>query len=225
MEEIEIKELLRYYVKKIPMIIVIGLLCLIIGYLYTGYIKKPLYKGETTLVLVKSEGNGEVVTQNDIVLNQKLVSTYSVVIKSKRVLKQVKERLNLEESVSEIAKKIEVSNQNDTEIIKISVSDESGNKAAIIANTIGEVFTEEIKEIYKLENVATIDEAEEETVAYNIDVVKSSAISMIGGMIIAIGILFISYYFDTTIKSSEEIEKRLGVAVIGNIPLTGKKER
>ena len=33
------------------------------------------------------------------------------------------------------------------------------------------------------------------------------------------------YYFDTSIKSSEMIEERLGVPVIGNIPLSGKSKK
>ena len=52
----------------------------------------------------------------------------------------------------------------------------------------------------------------------NIEIVKSSVIFFALGFMLSIVIIFVIYYFDTSIKSSEEIENRLGVPVIGNVP-------
>ena len=42
------------------------------------------------------------------------------------------------------------------------------------------------------------------------------------GFVVSMGVVFVVYYFDTSVKSSEEIENRLGIAVIGSIPMAGK---
>ena len=222
MEEINLKDLLVYFLKKTPIILFVTLLFLTVGIIYTMFIKTPLYKGDTTLILVKQDSNygqeSSSQTQSDILLNQKLVTTYSELIKSKRVLNQVISILELDCTNTELSQKINVSSVKDTEIIKISVSDENKKDASRIANTIADVFKYEVMDIYDLQNVTIIDKAEVQKEPYNIEVVKSAVIFFAIGFMLSVGVIFVIYYFDTSIKSSEEIENRLGVPVIGNVP-------
>jgi len=225
MEEINLKDLFKFFMRKIPIILFVTILVLSLGITYTSFLKTPLYSGDTTLILVKSE-NGQVatVTQSDIVLNQKLVSTYAKIIKSKRVLNQVIEELKLSYDYEELMENVSVSSGNDTEIIKISVTDQDAKQATRIANMIAEVFKSEIMEIYNLENVSIIDEAEIAKEPYNIQPIRDFVIYFGIGIVISSGIVLMIYYFDTSVKSSEMIEERLGIPVIGNIPLSGKKK-
>lgn len=226
MEEINLKDLLTYFMKKIPIILLISIIVMTLGMCYTLFFKTPLYHGNVTLILVKKDSDYNsttTITQNDIVLNQKLVATYTEIIKSRRVLKQVINDLDLEYNASELSNKVSVSSISDTEIIKISVSDEDSKQAVKIANTIAEVFKEEVVEIYSLENVSIIDKAEVQDSPYNIQVARSAILFLALGLGASVMVLFVIYYFDTSIKSAEEIERRLGVPVIGNVPLLGKK--
>lgn len=222
MEEIDLKDLFGFFVKKIPVIMVITLIVFAVGTSYTVFLKTPLYKSNTTLILVKKQSSNEneqaSQTQNDIILNQKLVSTYSEIIKSRRVLNQVVNTLNLDYSSDELSEKITVSSISDTEIIKISVSDKDNKKSAKIADTIANVFSKEIMDIYNLENVSIIDSAEIEEEPYNIQIIRDFVIYVAVGLVLSCGVVFIIYYFDDSIKSSEEIENRLGITVIGSIP-------
>jgi len=222
MEEINLKDLFSFFMKKMPIILFITSIVFAIGIGYSLFLKTPLYKGNTTLILVKKQTGYEQgaigLTQNDIVLNQKLVATYSELVKSRRVLNQVVNKLNLGYSSSELSKNITVSSVSDTEIIKISVSDEDNKKAVQIANTIADVFKDEVMAIYSLENVSIIDEAEVQENPYNIQILKDVVIFLMAGLVLSVGIMFVVYYFDTSIKSSEEIESKLGIPVIGNIP-------
>ena len=186
MEEINIKDLLMYYLKKVPIIAMVSFVMLAFGMLYSVLIKQPLYYGDVTLILVQENKNynqNSNLTQNDIALNQKLVTTYSEIIKSKRVLNRVIDEMKLDYKTEELAKKINVSSVKDTEIIKIAVSDSNNKEAAKIANKIASVFQNEVTDIYNLENVAVIDSAEVQI---------------------------------------DEVEKELGVPVIGTIPLSRK---
>jgi len=214
--------LFSFFMKKMPIILFITSIVFAIGIGYSLFLKTPLYKGNTTLILVKKQTGYEQgaigLTQNDIVLNQKLVATYSELVKSRRVLNQVVNKLNLGYSSSELSKNITVSSVSDTEIIKISVSDEDNKKAVQIANTIADVFKDEVMAIYSLENVSIIDEAEVQENPYNIQILKDVVIFLMAGLVLSVGIMFVVYYFDTSIKSSEEIESKLGIPVIGNIP-------
>ena len=227
MEEVDLKELFVYFGKRMSIIVAVTFLCVITGVVYTKYIKTPLYEGKTTIILVNknndANNNSNAITQSDLIVNQKLVSTYTQIVKSKKVLKQVITNLGLKYSYAELNNKVSVSNISDTEIIKISVYDENPEVAVNIANSVAEVFKIEVGEIYHLENITIIDKAEASKSPYNIKIVKTVGICFVGGIALSMMLLFVLYYFDTSIKSSEEVENRLGIPVIGTIPHAGRR--
>lgn len=215
MEDLNLKELFSYFISKIWIVILLLMLSLSSMFLYSNYIQIPLYKSSTKLVLVSQ--NGEL-TQNDVTLNQKLVSTYKEIIRSRRVLEQVVNNLQLTESWQEVQKNVSVTINSNTEIITISVSNEDSNKAYKIANEIATVFSNEIVNIYNIDNVTILENPVESTVAYNINVPKQMLLAALAGIVLGSGIILVIFYFDTTIKSSEDIEKKLGLIVLGSVP-------
>lgn len=90
MDEINLQEFLYNLRKKIPVLIIATLIGAILGGVNLIFMTKPMYESSTTLILVKSnsESNSSI-TQTDIVLNQKLIGTYSEIIKSRSVAKEV----------------------------------------------------------------------------------------------------------------------------------------
>ena len=205
MEEIDLKELFDYFNTKAKTIILIIILIVIAGNVYTILTRKPMYKSDTTIVLV-SESN----TQNnytDLQMNKNLVDTYSEIIKSRKVLNPVIKNLKLKYSYNELKEKVSVSPVTNTEIIRVSVSDKNPKKAKEIANEIGNVFTEKIQKIYNLNNVSIVDKAIKAKSPYNINYIKDNAIYIAIGLVLSCGLVFIKFYFDTTIKTSEEVEK------------------
>lgn len=220
MEEIDLKELLNYFVSKIFLMLSIVFVVLIIGFSYDAFIKVPKYKSYTT-VLLTTENN--TITSNDIILNKNLIGTYTEIIKSRKVVRNVIEDLDLDYTVEELQKNISVSNVNDTEIIKITVEDKNSNVAKNIANETAKVFNAEIIKHYNIQNIGIVDYAEESLVPYNINLIKSIAIYLMIGIILSLAVVFVMFYFDTTIKTVEEVERKLNIPVIGAIPVGGRK--
>ena len=224
MEEINLKELFEYFVSKLPIIVIAALLTTLVGIAYGLWIQKPMYNSYTTIVLTRTDNDsttadGTGITQSDILLNQNLVSTYREIIKSKRILNQVINNLDLNISTDELEKNISVTSEKDTEVIKISVNNSNPTDAKDIANEIERVFSNEIISIYNIKNITIIDYAEEDTTPYNINVPKQIILAFLIGFILACAVIFVTFYFDTTIKSSEEIENKLGLPVLGVVPL------
>ncbi len=221
MEEINLKELFEYIKERVLIIAVVVLAILIIGSIYSLFIKTPMYKSTSTLVLVSDEGSSTAnagTTANDVTLNNQLVSTYSKIVTSHRVIDTVIDNLKLDKTYAEVVKEVGVTTETGTQIIKVSVSDPDKQLAASITNEIVKVFGEEIKSIYKLQNVSVVDKAEEATSPANVNYLKEAIIYILVGVVLAFGIVFIIFYFDTSIKSAEEIENKLGLPVIGVIP-------
>lgn len=224
MEEINLGELVKFFVSKIKFILLAMEICLIIGFVYIKFVQVPMYHSSTTLILVSDNQQQSAASiQSDVTLNKNLVATYSEIVKSRSVLQQVIKELKLDDNVASLSSRISVSSVENTEIIRIQVSDANNEKAQKIAETTAKIFISEVKKLYNLTNVSTIDEASLETSPYNINVIKQLTIALLLGLIGSVGIMFLIFYFDTTIKSSKDIEDKLGLAVVGNIPIVTKK--
>ena len=223
MEEIDLKEVLNYYKGKVLWIILAVLLMIGIGNGYRALTRIPLYNSDTSVILVSNNTNQSNATFNELQVNKNLVSTYSEIIKSRKVLEPVIENLFLDYSYSTLKSNVSVAAIGDTQLIKISVSDKDPYQAKTIADEIAEVFISEVKDIYKLDNVKVVDRAVQANKPYNVNYIKDNLIFIAIGLVISGGIIFVIYYFDTTIKTSEEIENKLGLTVIGIVPKVNNK--
>ena len=223
MEEINLKDLFNYFLSKKLYIILITLIAVIIGVLYSTFFKTPMYKSYTTMLLTK-ENDSTSITSNDITLNKNLVDTYSEIIRSRKIASKVINNLDLNYSIEELKSRISVSSINDTEIIKITVVDEDSKLAMDIANETASVFKTEIVKLYNIQNIGVVDVAETANSPYNMNSLKGIIISLLIGIVLSLALVFIMYYFDTTIKSAEEVEEKLGLPVIGKVPNLGGKK-
>ena len=225
MEEIDLKELFNIFWSKKLQIILVIFIFMIMGAVYSIGLKMPLYTSSTSLVLAmadnseKNKKDEDSITTTDITLNSKLVSTYSELIKSKKVLRQVVSNLQIDENADRLKSKIKVSSVQDTEVIKISVTHEKPAYAAKIANEITKVFSKEVNELYKINNVYIVDEAEVQNSPSNINHIKDIILFGMIGLVISAAYVFVLNMLDTTIKSSEDIESQLGIPVLVTIPL------
>lgn len=225
MEEFELKELIRMFWNKKIHIILITLIFIVIGTIYTIGFVTPMYTSSTTLVLAASDKTTETnkqagtITTTDVTLNSKLVATYSELVKSKNVLRQVISNLGIKVNEEDLRNNITVSSVKETELIEITVSNENASYAAKIANEIAKVFTAKVGEIYNINNVHVVDEAEVSTEPSNINHTKDIVIFAFIGIIISVMYVLIVNMLDTTVKTQEDIEKAIKIPVLANIPI------
>lgn len=222
MEEVDLKEFIMLFWNKKVSIILITIIFMFIGIIYSVGFITPKYTSSTTLLLATSESSNSktnTITTSDITLNSKLVSTYSELVKSKNVTRQVISNLGIDETEDELRNSITVSSVKDTELIKISVTDKNATNAYNIANEIAKVFTQKVSEIYNINNVQILDQAEVSSTPSNINHAKDVIMFTFVGLFVAIVFVLVANMLDTTIKSSEEVEKLCNVPVIASIPL------
>ena len=225
MEELDLKELFEIFWSKKLHIILIVLILMVIGLIYTIGFTTPMYTSSTTLVLATAGNNQEQsqetnsITTNDVTLNSKLVSTYSELVKSKNVLRQVISNLNIDVKEEALRKNVTVTAVKDTELIEISVTNQNPTYSAKIANEIAKVFTEKVAEIYNINNVHIVDEAEVANSPSNINHARDVLIFAFIGIVIAAMYVLIANMLDTTIKTQEDIEKLYKLPVLAAIPI------
>ena len=219
MEEINIKDFFNYLKKYIFIICGVIILFVIGIFIYDKSIKKPLYTTYTTIILTKSNETqtNTTITQNDILLNQKLVETYTKIIKSKLVLDQVISETGITYTAQELGENVSVEAYENTEMLKISVTDSDPELSASIANSIAQVFSGEVAKIYQMNNISVIDIAQIPEEVSNNTLVRDVFIALFISIFGSIGVIFIIYYFDDSIKLTDDLEEEIGMPVIAKV--------
>lgn len=221
MEEIELRELFYIIWKRIWIILLITILAVATSGIVSFYVLEPEYQTFTTLMVGKPKQSGEENMQyQDVLMNQKLVSTYGELAKSKIVSNEVIDKLNLDMSADTLRNKVSVSLVKNTEIIKIEVMDNDPEFASMIANETALVFMKNVTNIMKIENVQVIDKAEVPTYPIKPRPMLNMAIAGVLGIMVSVFLIFLLEYLDNTIKTPADVEKYLGLSVIGTIPKT-----
>ncbi len=219
MEEINIKDFFNYLKKYILIICGVVVIFVIGVFTYDKSIKKPLYTTYTTIILTKSNEaqTSTTITQNDILLNQKLVETYTKIIKSKLVLDQVISETGITYTAEELGQNVAVEAYENTEMLKISVTDSDPELSASIANSIAQVFSGEVAKIYQMNNISVIDIAQVPEEVSNNTLTRDFFIALFISIFGSIGVIFIIYYFDDSIKLTDDLEEEIGMPVIAKV--------
>lgn len=198
---------------------VVGLIALLLS----KFVVTEIYESNTKIVIL-NKSNNNTITYSDMQLNTQLTKDYAQLIKTRHVLETVIETCGLEESYGSLAQRVEVTNLSDTRIISITVSDPSPQMAQYLAGEICTVASAHIKDVMDLEAVNVADEANLPTSPASPNVGKWTILGGAIGAFLCIAVLMIRFLLDDTIKSSEDIERYLGLSTLALIPVRGEEE-
>lgn len=218
-ETISLKEIFAVLRKRIVMILSLIVSFAAIAFLASYFLITPTYQASASVVVNQEENVDVTALNNAIQSNISLINTYKIVMTSPVILDEVAKEMNVSLSSSELAEKMEVTSEADTQIITVTATDTSQGKAAELANTTVDVFQKEIPELMNLENVKPLSLAEtvENPSPASPNILLNTAIALVLGAMVGIGLAFLLEYLDNTVKTEADIEKRIGIPVIGII--------
>ena len=221
--EIDIMLLLRRIWSQ-KLIIVLTTLVFTAGALmYSLFIATPKYNSTTRVYVVNQKKDNQAITTQDVQLGTLLVKDYKEIILSNSVMSDVVAKNKLQITPGELAKKISVDAPKDTRIISITVTDKDPQKARDLANAVREVSADKIKEVTKIEDVTTLEQAEAALTPSSPNVFKNSVLAALLGFILAVGGVVLIELMDDRIKRPEDIEETMNLVLLGVIPSTNKK--
>lgn len=225
-ENIEIQRILDILFSKKIMIVCILIIFILLGYLYSYHYVIPEYKSTSTLLLLPNSNAGnDTITNSDLILNSGLISTYSNIAKKSKVLKQVISNLGLNMTEEELLSNMKINIIKDTYIIEIAIINQNAQLAMDITTELANVFLNEIKEIYNLDNIGIVDGAQFPEQPYNVNHVRDILIFILAGMSVSFVYVMGIYIFDNTLKKEEDIEKYIKIMTLGSIPMNQNKKQ
>ena len=222
MEEqvISISEIIDAVKKRWKIIALTTVLATLVSGIFSFFVISPTYEASTKVFIGKEESSMESYNYNDITMYQKLLKTYSELIKTKDLINRAITNSKYELKVEEVLNDVSVTTVADTQMIQISYRSTSPNIAKNMLENITNEFIVTAQELVPNGNVRILESVElpKNPVAPNKKM--NIAIAFMLGMMVGFGIVFLLEYLDNTYKNKEQLEKDLDIPVLGVIPMS-----
>lgn len=221
--EIDLVELFFALKRKVVAIVVSTLVFAVLAGGITKFAITPMYSSSAQLYVLSKQGISQL---TDLTMGTQLTQDYMIIAKTRPVLERTIEELNLKLDYKELGNKVTVTNESDTRIMKITVTDADPQVAQQIAQKLSEVTAETVASKMDVKKPTIIENAYEAENPDSPSMKKNVVIGAALGFLLACGIVVVQFMLNDTICKEEDIEKYLGINTLAKLPLEkGEKKR
>ena len=186
-QEINLYDLLRYYAKNWLNLLGALFIGAIIGVAYTGIIQTPLYKSQSTMIIVSTNKTASEKASN-------INNNYAELFKSRLVLETVVREKGYTGSYEQLLSRTTATTDADTDILRVSIADPDPKTSQALLFASVKTFKDQAKGIYtNAENIKTVDTASLPSSAYNVKAPMQIGLSMAAVFFAAVIALFFVY--------------------------------
>lgn len=215
--EIDLVELFFELLKYWKQIAVSTVLVAVIALLISKFLMTPMYESTSELyVLSKSTS---ITSLTDIQMGTNLTNDYIVVVTERTVLEQVIRNLSLSMDYKDLGDEITVNNPSNSRILQITVKDANPELAKAIADELADVSAAFISEKMDQDPPSIISYGYQDGKPVSPSIFKNTIIGALLGFVLAAAVIVLAYMFNDTIMTADDIEKKLGLNVLGSLPL------
>ena len=222
LEIVDVKDLVSVFLKRVWIMIFAGIIATSAFFVVNTITCEPEYSSTATLYILGQNDSSSSVSEinTQISIATKIVNDCTHMIKSHTVLDHVIDTLGIGESTTYagLKQKISTNNPTDTRILEVTARASTPEEAKTIVDAICEKAKVEIARTVGFEQVNIFEEGVYDPTPCN----KTGAMTYIFiALITAIlvyGIFVVIFIFDDSVWTDEEIDKYLGLSVLGDIP-------
>ena len=224
--EIDLLELFHLIRARIWIIILSGILTAVCAGLISSFLLTPIYTSTTKLYILNKSTSLTSLALQDLQLGTQLTQDYMVLVKSRPVVTQVIDNLELNMTYEDMLNVITIDNPANTRILEITADYPDPYLAKRIVDEFATVSTTRIAKIMDTSEPTVVEEGYLQPNPSSPNIKKNTIIGALIGILLSGGIIVVLYLLDDTIKDSEDIEKYLGLHTLGLIPIetSGQKQ-
>ena len=215
---IRLDELFEALKKRWLMIISITLVATIVSAALSFFVIKPQYEASTKVFIGKDESENQSYSQNDVLMYQKLMKTYSEAIKTKDLISRGLKGTSINIEPKDVLSNLTVVTVADTQILQIKYKSKNPQEAKAIIEGISDEFIKTSKELVPNGNIKVIEAVELPENAVSPNKKMNIAIAFLLGLMIGVGLAFLLEFLDNTFKNKDQLEREFEIPVIGSIP-------
>lgn len=227
--EINLADVFQILISKWIYILLAGVLVALAVGLVTHFFIKKKYTASTSMYIYTTADQNQTGTISYSELNaaDNLIKTYQVIVKSNSVLDTIAERFNAEHPEyaewdirsGSLLQATSVSVPSGTKLIQVSVTTRDPKLSADIANTFAKYVPDQIVRITKAGGVEIVDYATVPNGPSSPNLTRNAVIGFAAGFVLVAVYFLLRAYLDTTIYTSEEVQKISRCPVIGTVPM------
>lgn len=221
--EIDLREIIFELLNHWKLILLSTVMVGAIAFVISVFLLTPQYESTSELyVLSKSTS---ITSLADIQMGTNLTNDYMVVVKGRPVIEQVIANLGLEETYKSLSERVTLNNPSDSRILEITVKDPDPQNAKIIADEIAEVASAFIAEKMDQDPPTIIQNGYADGRPVSPSIPKNTVIGALVGAFLAMALVILTYLLNDTIMSAEDVERKLGLNLLGTLPLEQEEEQ
>ena len=217
-DTIDLLEVLEVVRQHILVILLVTVIAAAAGFGVSKFVLVPHYEASALIIVNTRQDVTANVTSDQINSATKLVSTYSIIIKSDTVLQQVINNLGLSLTYGQLKERVTVSAVDDTQVMQVTVRSDNPEWARQVCEQITAISPDVILESVEAGSVKLISQASVTPDPVSPNVPKNTAIAAILGLVASIGIVVLRELLDNKIKTEDDVRKYLDLPVVGVIP-------
>ncbi|AIR11257.1 YveK family protein [Ligilactobacillus salivarius] len=217
---IDLSRLMVILKNNIVSIITWMILGLIVALGSVFFLIEPKYSSSIDILVNQKANNAQVqyaTQQADL----QAINTYKDVLTKPiiltPVLKEIKNTDNYQGNLNSLTKSIKVSNQTNSQVVTVTVTDKNAYVAADIANIVGKVFAKKVKKMMQVDNVMIVSDAKVNSKPVSPNKKIFALAGAVLGLFIGVAIAFIKEFTDKTVKDSNFLTDELGLTNIGSV--------
>lgn len=223
-DNIKLAEVIKVFKKNLVFIAFITLGSLIISAIITFFIMTPKYEASTQILVNQSQNEGDELSSTDLQSSRDLINTYNVILTSPAILEPVIENTSFDGTIEDLRSNINVTAEEESQVATITVESEEPTNAGELANTLAQTFEQEISNIMDVDNVSILSEAQSSEMPVSPKPLINLMLALIFGFLIGTSIAFLLEYLDKSLKTEQDVEKELGIPILGVVPIMASEE-
>jgi capsular polysaccharide biosynthesis protein len=216
--ELRLQDILEILKRKWKLVIAVASITTIITALVNFFLITPIFQVNSKVFIGKEENISSKYDNSDVQMYQKLLKTYSELMKTKDLIEASINKNNLNISADEVIDNLKVTPMTDTQILQVSYENKDKVLAREVLVSIIDEFMLESKTIIQNGNVKVIESSELPEKPISPQKALNVAIAFIIGFMVGASLALLKEYVDDTVKTKEQTENVMGLPVIGMIP-------
>ena len=209
-------ELLKLLRKHIKLVIALPVVCALATAAVAWLVLPNTYTASVSMyVLTRSGESDGTLSSTDLSASQMIANDVAGLFKDRRVLDDTAASLQM---TSLGGYDIKVESGTTTRVITLSVTGESAQSVAIVANALAATTDEVAREAMDVKSVNVIGPATEPAAPSGPPRALYTVVAFLAGAFLAVVVVMPMDMTNTRVRNPEEAEELLGVPVIGRIP-------
>lgn len=217
-ETIDLMEIARLLWAHIVQIVAAAVAAALICLLVCMFALTPKYQASINMIVNTRQDTTTTFTSDNFNSAKNLISTYAVIIKSNTVLNEVIDTLDLDMTYGELYSMVSVTSVDDTQIMKVTVTDTDAKRAGEIVETIADIVPDVLVEKVEAGSCKTVSDVSVNPNKVFPQTKKYVMMAGLLGAVLVCGVLVLAHLLHDTIVDDEDVQKKLGLPMLGLIP-------